>query len=368
MGPATPRALPSRIVAARSMADRIPAVPADPPHLWSCAPLPADDAYEIAEITSPGEWDGFVALVPDATPFNTSAWLECAAAGGGGPAIAVGCRHKGRLVAGVGGQVVQARGGKQFITPTLLPHGGFLTAPSTSDRPALQEADRSGAYRALIGYLSREFAAVHLTHTPAVLDVREFGWAGWAARPRYTYWIDLADRQAVWDTMERRTRAAIRKARDAGFSLVSLEDDAVLRRLYEAVYERQSGDVPVEAAGVEAVARRARAADLTETWAVEAPDGKLAAAVAFARGESCVYAWIAGAAPEYRDSGATPLLYWEFLQRTEAPCFDFAGANIPAIALFKRGFGGRLVPYFATDGYRTRLRRGLAALRRSLRG
>ena len=34
------------------MADRIPAVPADPPHLWSCAPLPADDAYEIAEITS----------------------------------------------------------------------------------------------------------------------------------------------------------------------------------------------------------------------------------------------------------------------------------------------------------------------------
>lgn len=327
--------------------------------------MPADDAYEVAEITDAAEWDTFAASALGATPFATSAWLDCAGAGGHGPVRLIGCRRKGRLVAGVSGQCVRARGGRQLITPPLLPHGGFLLAPPTSDRPALQEAERSGAFGALIQYLGREFGAVHLTHAPDLTDVREFAWAGWTTRPRYTYQLDLADRQAVWDTMERRTRATIRKAGEAGFRLVPAEDDSLLRDLYEAVYERQDGGAPVDPAAVEAVARRARAAGLTETWAVESPEGEPAAVVAFTRGGHCTYAWVAGAAPACRDSGATPLLYWEFLQRTEAARFDFAGANIPAIALFKRGFGGSLVSYFAVDGYRSPLRRSLAALRRA---
>jgi len=327
--------------------------------------VPTDDAYHVAEVTDPTEWDTFAAAAVGGTPFSTAAWLDCAARAGGGVRL-LGCRRKGRLVAGVSGLEVPARGGPQLVTPPLLPHGGFILAPPNSDRPALQEAERCGAFRALIQFLGSEFGAVHLTHAPALADAREFAWAGWTVRPRYTYQIDLADRQAVWDTMERRTRATIRKAGEAGFRLAAAEDDGVLRDLYQAVYERQDDGPPVAAAAVEAVAGQARAAGLTETWAVESPAGEPAAVVAFTRGDPC-YALIAGAAPAFRDTGATALLYWEFLQRTEARSFDFAGANMPPIALFKRGFGGTLVPYFAVDGHRGRWRRSLAALRRAWR-
>ena len=329
--------------------------------------MPDTSSYDLAEISDAALWDDFAGRAVGGTPFSTTPWLACAGAATGEPWRLFGCFRSGRLVAGVAGLVRKRRLGLQLLTPPLFPHGGFLHLASDSLSPARQEADRNGARRALIDFLHGQFDSIQLTHAPGLVDAREFIWAGWTTIPRYTYQLDLTDRQGLWDGLERRTRTAIRKAEREGFRVCATEDAELLRRQFELVYGRQDNGPPVKAELVGRIAGAAQQAGLTETLLVESPGGATGAIVAFTTGGDQVYAWIAGADPSLRESGAAALLYWKFLEQTAAARFDFAGANIPGIALFKRGFGCRLVPYFAVEGYRSRWLRGLASLRRSLR-
>ena len=322
--------------------------------------MPEPDSYEIVDVATGDEWDDFVRLSVGSMPFATSAWLDCARAAGGDPVIH-GCFRRGELVGAVSGLAVGRGRGSRLVTPPLLPHGGFLYRAVHSDTPARRESGRNSAAASLIQFLSSTYASSRLTHAPELTDIREFAWAGWDVQPRYTYRLDLGDRQRVWQGLERRTRAVIRKAEEADFLFKRLDDPQLLRRQYELVY---SDRPPVEAALVERLVAAAQEAGLTEMYVVEAANGQAASAVVFARGSDCVYAWVAGADPAFRDSGATSLLYWKFLEQTSFGHFDFVGANIPGIALFKRGFGGELVTYYHTEGYRRRWRRSLAAIRR----
>ena len=92
--------------------------------------------------------------------------------------------------------------------------------------------------------------------------------------------------------------------------------------------------------------------------------GIVASIVVFVRGFDTIYAWVAGADPAYRDSGATSLLYWKLLLQAPFSRFDFVGANMREIALFKRGFGGTLLPYSAVAWCGSPLLRTLRSLRR----
>ena len=88
----------------------------------------------------------------------------------------------------------------------------------------------------------------------------------------------------------------------------------------------------------------------------------------FVDGPDTSYAWAAGADPALNNTGATSALYWQYFTATKKKRFDFVGANIPAIAFFKRGFGGDLVPYYVSEGYKsTWVKRAISA-RRALRG
>lgn len=313
-------------------------------------------------------WDEFLPSAVGATPFIGSAWMGLAAEAMGAQLELVGAFDGDQLVAGCAG-VVTGSGWRQCLsTPPLLPHTGFVFRPTASARLPQIESDRSTACAGLIGHLQQRFARVHLTHAPALVDTRPFQWAHWQVTPRYTYHIDLpADRTQVWDGFERRTRTAIRKAQKGGYRVEASTDIDELRRLYAAVYGGESG-APVPAATVQQMAVAALQAGLIEGWRCVAPSGETAAVVFFARSEQTLYAWVAGADPAHRDAGATSLLYWHVLEQTPCAHFDFVGANMSSIAFFKRGFGGRLVPYAATEGFGHPLARTLAGLRRVLRG
>jgi hypothetical protein len=305
-------------------------------------------------------WDDFVAGAEGATPFHGSAWLAAAARAGGGEACRLGVYDGSHLVAGLAG--VERDGALR--TPDLLPHSGLLFRRPTSDRPAHIESERSAATEAAANHLAGAFARVHVTHPPTLLDVRPFQWAGWQVHPRFTYTIDLPeDRQIVWDRFERRTRTAIRKAGKEGCRVEATEDVDELRRLYGMVYGDESR-APVGGAYLQSLAQEALAGGMAEGWRCLTAGGQTASVVLFVHGaDGTLYAWVAGADPAHRDTGATSLLYWTVLESSAATSFDFVGANLPAVAFFKRGFGGDLRPYYATRHERSRLRRLLTAWR-----
>ncbi len=326
--------------------------------------MPALDIYEIADASNADDWDPFVRSAVGGTVFSTRAWLECAQEATGDRAVGYRCYKKGQLVAGVSG--IERRRGRQLITPPLLPHGGFVHRPVPSDLPSRQESERRGEARALIEFLEGRYGHVHLTLSPAIDDVREFSWAGWNAAPRYTYLTDLrCGSAAVWSRLERRTRTVIRKASEI-FRFEPADDLDELVQQYEMVYGEQ-GRPPVAADIMRRFAFEARKRELTEAYRVVDGTGRTASVVVFARGFDTIYAWVSGADPAFRDSGATSFLYWKLLERTGFPRFDFVGANLPGIAFFKRGFGGSLVSYFAVEAFPSRLLKLLAGGRRLLR-
>ncbi len=314
----------------------------------------AEDARQVVEITDTGQWDEFVRTATGGTVFSTSGWLECAEEAIGRPTRIYGCYHKGKLVAGVTG-IERKRGPFRFFaTPDLCPHGGFLYAPVASESTVRRESEHSAATKVLAEFLAERYHSVQLTHAPDVIDMREFIWSGWEVTPRYTYHIPLGDPDAIWGRMERRVRTVVRKAEKEGFLFRETEDMGLLRRQYEMVYARQPGGTPVDSGVVERLAVAVQEKGLTETQLVESASGGTASIVAFVKGFDCTYAWVAGADPDFREGGATSLLYWRFLERAQFSRFDFVGANMAAIAFFKRGFGGDLVTHYSVgriDGW-----------------
>ena len=78
------------------------------------------------------------------------------------------------------------------------------------------------------------------------------------------------------------------------------------------------------------------------------------------------YAWVAGADPQHNSSGATSCYTGATSSSAPKTRFDFVGANLPAVAFFKRGLGGDLIPYYATEYFGTPWLRRAASLKRFL--
>lgn len=323
------------------------------------------DTYEIHAVTDPQVWDEFVRRAVGGTVFSTWGWLECAQQATGNPCRCLGVYRKGQLVAGLSGTETRRAGLKRLATPVLTPHGGLLLAPVPGKGPAESEWNR--AAELLIAHLQREYHHCVLAHAPAVGDLRPFTWAGWEVRVRYTYQLDLGESDQTWEGFEHRTRKAIGKAERGGFAVHPTADLELFRRQYEQLYARQGGKAPVDAGVAQRFAAAAFRAGLAEGLAVQSPAGEVAAMVIFVGGFEGVYAWVSGADPELSHTGAASLVQWRYYAAHQGRRFDFVGANIPSIALFKRGFGGRLVPYFVAEGFSNRWVKGLFAGARVLR-
>ena len=325
------------------------------------------DTYEIKRVDDDISWDSFVQQALGGTIFSTSAWLRCAAEAAHGEVHRLGCYRNGNLVAGLSGLARKRSGLSRLETPELTPHTGLLLAPIQGKGPAKAEAEQHRVCELLTDYLEQNYDHVFLVNTPAICDMRPFTWRGWDARLRYTYQIDLSDGEALWDKVERRTRTVIRKAEKLGYALQQTDDTALFRRLYETIYDLQEGGPPVAGATAERFVASVLKAGMGEAYKIEAHQGQVASIVVFVNGFDTTYAWVAGATPALNKTGATSLLYWQYLNTTPLKRFDFVGANIPAVAFFKRGFGGDLVPYYVAEGYKSKwIKRALSA-RRALR-
>ena len=328
--------------------------------------MPEAERYDIRAVPLDASWEEFVDSATGTHTFARGDWLRCAEDVSSQGLFVRGAYLKDILVAAVIGQQTRRPLLQRLATPPLLPHAGFLFRKPVSEQLPRQEAERNSAWQALLANLAG-CHHLHLSCGPGITDVREPIWAGWTAHPRYTYQIDLpSDRQKVWDGLERRTRTVIRKAEGAGFHVVPTTDHATFETLYRKTYT--TATLPVDANLTQRFVTAALEAGLVEGHSVLSPEGAVAATVYFAIDNQAatpqLSAWVAGADPAFRDAGASALLYWKVLEATQAENFDFVGANMASIALFKRGFGGRLFSYYALEKWNSPWRRRVAALRR----
>lgn len=305
-------------------------------------------------------WDELVNSSPQGTVFCRSAWLSAVAGIQDGQPVRLGTMHNGELVAGVSFVEVQRGGFRKAVTPLLTPYAGMLY----HDRPADgDESDTASlsliAAEQLNSWMKRRYHQSTLVHSPAYFDVRPYTWGDWETRVRYTYCIDITDPDAAIRRFRKRVRHLINRA-DRDFTVVYDVDPDVLGTLHERTY-RSRGEVPPFGGDkVAALIRALKPTGMLDIQSAVDKDGEIAGAVLNVIGLGTVYTLINGSTAEHRHTGVYALLNRDAIRRYHPDChtLDLVGANIAPIAFYKRGFGGRLVPYYVTEQYSSLFARG----------
>lgn len=221
----------------------------------------------------------------------------------------------------------------------------------------------------ILTLLSSTYDAVRLQLPPGLTDVRPIRWSGWTASPLYTYRVELGPESTRPETWSGSTRRLYQNERDRFEVEIDPRAAGVVVDLCAGSYRRHGRDLP--GPSVEAVRRLV--AELVERGlarillARSRADGRAEAGVVLLEDAGCLYYWIAGSRPgpamtvllgsivvEGVGSGsdgsaATGETRSEAPNRSGARPLDLVGANTPSIAEFKRGFGGRLVPYYRAE-------------------
>lgn len=243
--------------------------------------------------------------------------------------------------------VRQRFGQKILTTPSLTPSLGPWLCPYTgkaSKRIAREKTLLTALFAALPehGLYQQNWAVGHNNWQPLY-------WMGFDQTTGYTHRLhDITDIDAIWTSLDQRTRNDIRKARDRnGVAVRPATSTAEFLQVNNKTYERQNMSPPYGQAFVEKVVEAAKARGAVELLVAQGEDGNLHAGAMILYDNDAAYYLMGGGDMEFRNSGAASLLLWEAIvaSRERVMAFDFEGSMIESIERFFRGFGGDLTPY-----------------------
>ena len=272
-------------------------------------------AKVTSKITDMALWDDFVDRSPQGTIFSESRWLNAI----GEPHQIWGYFINGNLVGGMA----------NFDKPApLTPFQGILVKP-LDGKYATQLSTYNEVTRALLPYVPDEFCN-HYTFT----DIRPFLWDGsYTTYIRYTFLMDLRYKKEVWNGLEKQTRYDIAHYMGEVTADITLSD---LDRLYGYTFRRKG---LVRTAPSDLLYRINHHVPL---HIYGSKDVKVM--VVMVRDFKRSY-YILGAS-DGKGGSAHVLMYAlnsELLYSNEC---DLVGCNDELISRFKRGFGGKLMPYY----------------------
>jgi hypothetical protein len=247
------------------------------------------------------------------------------------------------------------RKGNVAVLPPLGQYWGIWELPIGDPAPGRAESVWEKTVRAVDDHLrGLGLAEAAFIHPPHATDARPFLRLGWEVIPRYTYLVPPVGEDA-WDSA---TRRQLKKSRELDTEVRVAESWENLYRLHREGMERQRLPHAPEAL-VRGLASRGTVFE-TDT-----------AAVLLGRDATAGYYTLAASDPAGHGDGSPTALVARVLEelgRDGGKNLDFVGANTPQICRFKRGFGGRLVPYFQTRAVLAKTRRFVKGLRRALGG
>lgn len=229
------------------------------------------------------------------------------------------------------------------------PHTPYL--PVRLDLTAVGPAVRLTRQRLLLSSLFAEIVRSYGTKgwvalEPTLADVRPFQWLAFDVEPRFTYYVDLPSDPESWnENVQKKCRLAER----LGYSCERTDDLTAVAACLRGSEQRQGFTYGLSLDDL----RRCRTlvGDGMRCYLCLGPGGRPASARVnlHMRGTRAVD-FMAGTDPAHLQSGATQLVIafvLDDLARAGATGFDFAGANIQAVARAKADWGGELTPFYA---------------------
>jgi Acetyltransferase (GNAT) domain len=295
------------------------------------------------------DYPGLVGRSPHATPFHRPEWLSAVRDFTPGTVYLLRVLQGEETVAvlphvhGHWGplRVVlspPARMGMQYLGP-LIPDWTQLK----QDKREARLAALANAVR--VHLRETRSRACQIRGPPGLDDGRAFQWSGFEAVPRYTYVLDLANKEAIWDGMKKNVRSDIRRHENA--LPIAEADESDWRAFDHQVggrYSEQGLRAPLPQ-GYLPQLRRALGTDLTLFVAKE--DGGFLGGAALIRTGNRMALWL-GTVRGPPGVPVNDLLVWHSIRYAGSlGClqFELMGANTHRIADFKSKFNPTLQTY-----------------------
>ena len=315
------------------------------------------------ELVDRATWD---AMAEEADPgfFGTSAWMEAVCSAAGMEPRYCSVTAKGQSVLRVCMALRRRWGQRRLVMPPLTSYAGWAEVLPENLAPERREGRHLEACDELAAWCEAQASFVRLALPTDVADVRPFVWRGWQAEVRYTYLVSLdsLDELPPSRTAVRNIRKAessgIVLSRPGGADAVAHPNDTVL-----PTFQRQREPVPFPPdRWREYLDAFVHLPGVRVCVTTDGGDGPPTASLAYGVDRTRAYHLIGGSADAGLKNGSAAYVRWATMKEAagETAEIDLAGANLPSIAYFKRGFGGRLVPFYAVSWARSAGARWLA--------
>ncbi|MBU2052435.1 GNAT family N-acetyltransferase [Patescibacteria group bacterium] len=286
------------------------------------------------DICPPDDWDKLVKSSNNGSIFCETRWINLFEK----PYQLYGYYKNDNLIGGIAG-FVDGKEQATFKSCYLLTPFMGVVVGSEEGKSTTKESLRNEVALHLIDFLKGEFASVEVSNHYTFADIRPFIWNGFHQTVKYTYVMNLVDMEAAWFNMEQDTRYEINRADKNGLAVDNgtMGDFLII---YNGMWERKE-----------------MASPLPDEFFLKmeqeiTPDIYIAtggAGVVMIHDHKRAY-YILGASNTPHSSA---FCLWEAMKdqyNKGIREIDMVGANTRSISLYKRGFGGRLVPYYQVKG------------------
>jgi CelD/BcsL family acetyltransferase involved in cellulose biosynthesis len=287
-------------------------------------------------------WDVLVEISPQGSVFCKTWWLRAVS-----PDIRVlGYFESGRLVAGIPLYFERRLGLRMCCMPKLVQNWGVVAEPIHGKQVAVTSRETQ-ILDAFAEYLAQEPIFMQLFH-PECDNWLPFYWRGFTQTTHYTYVIDeLQSLDNVWQGLEKRQRAKIRKAQKDGLKVRPCSADVVFNMSVKT-FQRQDRRNPYTLEYLQRLYAAAQQNNAGACFAVEDAEGRIYVAGFFLWDTRRGYYLVSGQDPELRDSYAGSLLAWHLIEFASAhtSIFDFEGSMKQSIERVFRSYGAKRLPYY----------------------
>lgn len=286
-----------------------------------------------------GAWDDFVEVSPQGSVFSRSWWVKAVGA------RVLGLFKSGRLAAGIPLYYEKRMGVRMCIMPKLTQTFGVVMEPHSGKRVGTINWEME-ILSVFANYLAKERVFYQCFH-PDLANWLPFLWNGFRQTSRVTYVLDnLTDLDAIWDEIEKKMRATIKKAQNLGIEVQECSLDTVFQ-LCAKTFGRQGLAVPFNRDYFARLVESAQANNSGECLAAVDKQGQVHAATLLVWDQKRAYYLVGGGDPDLRSSGAQCLLSWESIRfaSTRSAAFDFEGSMLEPVERVFRAFGAKQVPY-----------------------
>ncbi len=237
-----------------------------------------------------------------------------------------------------------------MIPPIATPYSGVVIANRNTEYLSKKLSQQNEILQLLVNALTSKLHHISIILPPSIKDIRIFTWNKFNAKPLYTYYSENlgSNEPENWNPSIRRQIKKSSKqpiSYSNGINSKLIED---FYKLQELSFKRQKHAFKFSLASFQNLIN-----EISKTSDVEIHIAyykeKPASGQVILYYKNKAYYWLAGANPEYLNSGVNQGLMKEVFdnfKKKNITDFDFIGANTPGVAEYKASYNYPIIPYF----------------------